>query len=114
MPVGASEIDKLESTKPTKRKPKKYTEEFRVEAVEYHEKAHEEFDKTIKQCAEELGVNPKTPDDWVVKLDATGRVTQARTDEQKELEKARKRIKELEMENEFLKKASAFFARSLA
>lgn len=114
MSISASEIEKLEGTKPTKRRPKKYTEEFRVEAVEYYKKARQEFGKNIKQCADELGVNDKTLGDWIMKLEATGKVTQARTDEQKELAKAQKRIKELEMENEFLKKAAAFFAKSLA
>ena len=113
MPISASEIDKLESTKP-KRKTKRYTEEYRVEAVEYYKKAHEEFGKTIKDCAKDLGINAKTLNDWVIKLDSTGKVTQARTDEQRQLAEAQKRIRELELENEFLKKASAFFARSLA
>jgi transposase len=38
---------------------------------------------------------------------------QLNTAEQKELDEARRRIRELESENEFLKKAAAFFARSL-
>ena len=40
-------------------------------------------------------------------------MTQARTDEQKELDAVNRRIHELESENEFLKKAAAFFAGSL-
>ena len=64
-------------------------------------------------CAWELGINDKTLNDWVIKYGRTGKVTQARTGEQKELDEARKRIRELESENEFLKKAAAFFARSL-
>ena len=114
MSISASEIEKLEGTKQTRRKPRRYTEEYRVECVEYYRKAHEEFGKTIKQVAGELGINAKTLNDWIIKLDATGKVTQARSDEQRELDEARRRIRELEMENEFLKKASAFFARSLA
>ena len=113
MSISASEIEKLENTKP-KRKTKRYTEEYRLEAVEHYNKMHEEYKKTITEVAKDLGLNAKTLNDWVLKYSATGRVTQARTDEQRQLDAANRRIKELEAENEFLKKASAFFARSLA
>ena len=69
--------------------------------------------KSIRECAAELGINDKTLNDWVIKFGRTGKVTQARTDEQKEPDEARRRIRELESENESLKKAAAFFARSL-
>ncbi|RGS49585.1 hypothetical protein DWX86_10625, partial [Olsenella sp. AF21-51] len=67
----------------------------------------------IRECAAELGINDKTLNDWVIKFGRTGKVTQARTDEQKEPDEARRRIGELEGESESLKKAAAFFARSL-
>lgn len=51
-----------------------------------------------------LVINDKTLSVWVIKYGRTEKVTQARTGEQKELDEARKRIKELESENEFLKK----------
>ena len=113
MSISASEIEKLENTKP-KRKTKRYTEEYRLEAVQQYNKMHEEFGKSIKEVAEGLGLNAKTLNDWVIKYNATGKVTQARTDEQKQLDAANRRIRELEAENEFLKKAAAFFARTLA
>ena len=113
MSISASEIEKLENTKP-KRKTNRYTEEYRLDAVEYYNKKHAEEKKSIKQVAESLGLNAKTLNDWVIKYNATGKVTQARTDEQKQLDAALRRIKELEAENEFLKKAAAFFARTLA
>ena len=113
MYISASEIEKLENTKP-KRKTKRYTEEYRLEAVEHYNKMHEEYKKTITEVANDLGLNAKTLNDWVLKYNATGKVTQARTDEQKQLDAALRRIKELEAENEFLKKAAAFFARTLA
>ena len=50
----------------------------------------------------------------MLKYEGAGRVTRARTDEQRALDDANRRIRELELENEFLKKAAAFFARSLA
>ncbi|MFC2648184.1 MAG: transposase [Coriobacteriaceae bacterium] len=85
-----------------------------LEAVEYYRKAREvDPKKSIRECAAELGINDKTLNDWIIKHSKTGRVTQARTEEQKELDRANRRIHELESENEFLKKAAAFFAKSL-
>lgn len=113
MPVSASEIEKAESRAKAS-SPRQYTEEYRLEAVEYCRKAREtDPKKSIRECAAELGINDKTLNDWVIKYGRTGKVTQARTDEQKELDEARRRIRELESENEFLKKAAAFFARNL-
>jgi transposase len=114
MSVSASDIEKLERSR-GKVVRRSYTEEYRLEAVEYYRKAKEiDPKKTIADCARELGINDKTLNDWVLKYEGTGRVTQARTDEQKALDEANKRIRELELENEFLKKAAAFFARDLA
>jgi len=53
-----------------------------------------------------LRINDKTLNDWIIKHNKTGRVTQARTEEQKELDRANRRIHELESENEFLKSGS--------
>ena len=114
MPVSASEIEKLEISK-RKVARTRYTEEYRLEAVEHYRKAKEiDPKKTITDCARELGINDKTLNDWVLKYEGAGRVTRARTDEQRALDEANRRIRELERENEFLKKAAAFFARDLA
>ena len=113
MSVSAGEIEKAES-RDRSRLPRQYTEEHRLEAVGHCRKAREaDPKKSIRECAAELGINDKTLNDWILKQAKTGRVTQERTDGQKELDEARKRIRELESENEFLKKAAAFFARSL-
>ena len=113
MSVSAGEIEKAES-RDRSRLPRQYTEEYRLEAVEYYRKAREANPKkSIRECAAELGINDKTLNDWVIKFGRTGKVTQARTDGQKELDEARRRIRELESENEFPRKAAAFFARSL-
>jgi len=117
MSVSASEIERMESRDGSKKGAtrRRYTEAYRVEAVRYYLKAREiDPKKTIKECAAELGINEKTFNDWVLKYEGAGKVTRARTDEQVELDKANRRIKELELENEFLKKAAAFFARSQA
>ena len=113
MPVSASETGKAESRAKAS-SPRQHAEECRLEAVEYCRKAREANPKkSIRECAAELGINDKTLNDWAIKYGRTGKVTQARTDGQKELDEARRRIRELESENEFLKKAAAFFARSL-
>lgn len=90
----------------------KYTDEYRREAVDYV--LSFEGTKTIKGCARELGLNDKTLSHWVSKFKKEGRTDGGMADEEKELAKANRRIRELEMENEFLKKAAAFFARSQA
>lgn len=114
MSVSASEVEKMESSK-KKVARRSYTEEYRLEAVQYYLKAREiDPRKTIKDCARELGLNDKTLNDWILKFGDRGKVTRGRSDEQIELDKANKRIRELELENEFLKKAAAFFARSQA
>lgn len=88
--------------------PTRYTPEYRQECAEYVISTG----RSIVSVAEELGVNSKTLTRWVKlrKEQLSGGVqAQAESDELKE---ARRRIRELEMENEFLKKASAFFAAS--
>ncbi len=113
MPVSASEIEKAESRAKAKA-PRQHAEECRLEAAGHCRKAREaDPKKSIRECAAELGINDKTLNDWVIKYGRTGKAAQARTDGQKELDEARRRIRELESENEFLKKAAAFFARSL-
>ena len=76
---------------------KKYTDEFRRETADYVISTG----RPITQVCGELGLNPKTVNDWVLKR-------------KRELREARKRIRELEMENAFLKKAAAFFAKEQA
>ena len=113
MSVSASEIEKAES-RDRSRLPRQYTEEYRLEAAEYCWKAREANPKKgIRECAAEPGTSDKTLNEWILKQAKTGRVTQERTDGQKELDAAKKRIREPGSENEFLKKAAAFFARSL-
>ena len=113
MSVSAGEIEKAESRAKAKA-PRQHAEECRPEAAGHCRKAREaDPKKSIRECAAELGINDKTLNDWVIKYGRTGKVTQARTDEQKELDEARRRIREPGSENGFPRKAAAFFARSL-
>ena len=113
MSVSAGEIEKAESGAKVKA-PRQYTEEYRLEAAGHYRKAREaDPKKSIRGCAAGLGINDKALNDWVIKFGRTGKAAQARTDGQRELDEARRRIRELESENGFPRKAAAFFARSL-
>lgn len=67
--------------------------------------------RPISECCRELGLNSKTVNQWVIRRrrELSGQPDPKAED--RELREARKRIRELEMENTFLKKAAAFFAR---
>jgi hypothetical protein len=48
--------------------------------------------KTMKECAKELGASEKTLDDWVVRCEAAGKVGRGRTEGQRALDEANRRI----------------------
>ncbi len=113
MSVSAGEIEKAES-RDRSRLPRQYTEECRLEAAGHCRKAREaDPNKSIRECAAELGTSDKTPSGWAIRHGRTGKVTQARTGEQKEPGGAGRRIREPGSENGLPRKAAAFFARSL-
>ena len=113
MSVSASEIEKAESRAKAS-SPRQHAEEYRLEAAGHCRKAHgSDPKKSIRECAAELGTSDKTLNEWILKQAKTGRVTQERTDGQKELDAAKKRIREPGSGSGFLKEAAAFFARSL-
>ena len=113
MSVSASEIEKAESRAKAS-SPRQHAEEYRLEAAGHCRKAREANPKkSIRECAAELGISDKTLNEWILKQAKTGRVTQERTDGQKELDAAKKRIREPGSGSGFLKEAAAFFARSL-
>lgn len=95
-------------TRPTR----KYTEEFRIEAV----KLCEGSDKSISTIAKELGVSDPTLHAWIskhrtspVRRNAKNKHTV--TEHEVELLKVKRENERLRKENEILKKAAAFFAR---
>jgi|SRR5579863_10400513 len=92
---------------------KRYSEEFKVEAVRLAREA-KRTGKSAKVVARELGVHSNTLADWMETDDmahaGTGKNTQGLTPEQ-ENEQLRKEIRLLKMEREILKKAAAFFAK---
>jgi transposase len=94
----------------SKRKRRKFTEEFKVETV----KLIRETGKSVGEVARELDLTESSVRNWVrqAEIDSgTGPPGALTTAEHDELGKLRKRVKILEMEREILKKATAFFAK---
>ena len=87
-----------------------YTDEYRLECADYVISSG----KPATQVAQELGVHYKTLQHWVKKRreQLEGKVVVK--GEPADVKELQKRIRELEQENEFLKKASAFFAANQA
>lgn len=91
-------------------RPKKnFTPEYREEAV----KSVIETSRSVTQVARELGINPGTLSNWVsaFKRDHAGEEPALSMDERARLRELERETRELRMENEFLKKAAAYFAK---
>ncbi|MCY7364808.1 MAG: transposase [Frankiaceae bacterium] len=91
------------------RKYRKFSPEFRAEAV----RMVIDSSRPIAQVAKELGVNDGTLGNWVSQYRAEHAedeppLTPA---ERIQLAEAQRELRELRMENEFLKKAAAYFAQ---
>ena len=88
-------------------KGKPYPPEFRAEAVRLARSS----ERSVRAVAEEIGIAHETLRAWIKQADADdGRSAGLTTAEREELRKLRKESAQLRMENEFLKKAAAFFA----
>ena len=99
--------DDTERTEEMANPASKYTDEYRRETADYIISTG----KPVSACCKELGLSPKTVGKWVAKRRREVAGEPDPRAEDRELREARKRIRELEMENAFLKKAAAFFAR---
>ena len=92
-----------------RKKYQKFSPEFRDEAV----RLVVETSRPIAQVARELGISDGTLGNWVnqyreAHADDEPPLTPA---ERAQLAEAQRELRELRMENEFLKKAAAYFAR---
>lgn len=89
--------------------PSKYSPEFREEAVQLALKSN----RPITHTARELGVNSETLRSWVRRYESENGAPAGdlSIDERARLKELERRNRELEMENSFLKKAAAYFAR---
>lgn len=88
---------------------RKFTPEFKREAVALVT----EQDYTIARAAASLGISDKTLHTWVT-LARTQSDGGLSDNERAELKRLRKENKELRLEKEILKKASAFFAKHMS
>lgn len=88
---------------------KRYGKEFQLEAV----RLVIEQGYTYKVASDQLGVTDWTLRQWVKKLRESGELPPKGTpnSDANELRSMRKEIKRLQMENDILKKATAFFAK---
>lgn len=98
--------------------PSKYPEEFRRDAVAL---VRSSPDRTLREIGRELGVNHETLRGWV----KAARRVEERTagggreggevsaDEREELRRLRKKVAELELEKDILRKAAAYFAKEM-
>jgi transposase len=93
-------------------KRKKYTEEFRREAVRVVENRGE---RTVRDVAESLGVAEGLLHSWRVKYaDTVASVREARGETpEEELKRLRGEVAQLKRDREILKKAAAFFAKDV-
>jgi transposase-like protein len=95
-----------------KRKRRRFTAEFKAQAVE----RLLEGGKGLAEVATELGLSPSQLGSWRNERLAAGsaEALAARKAEQAETQRLKREVKRLEEEVEILRKAAAFFARGIA
>ena len=92
-----------------KRTYKQYTKEFKQEAVALVL----EQGYSVPEAAKSLGIATNMLYKWKEKIEAESEGKSLEEDEREELKRLRKENRELRMEKEILKKASAFFAKEM-
>lgn len=86
---------------------KSYTPEFKQQIVELHNKTG----KGITELSNEYGIPKGTISTWIKNLSPV-QLSDTETVSLKEFKALQKKMKELEIENEILKKATAIFAKN--
>ena len=102
-------MSRMSQARPARRVRRQFSDEFKAGAI----RLVLEEGKTVGAVARELDLTPSALAEWVRRAQADR--TQGRTGltgvECEELARLRKEVRELRMEREVLKKATAFFAR---
>jgi len=90
-------------------KSKRYSQEFKLEAA----RLVVEHGYTFKEAAKRLGVTDWSIRQWVQKFRQSGQLSSAGTAQPQadEMRRLRQETKRLQLENDILKKAAAYFAR---
>ena len=92
-----------------KRKRRKYTDDFKHEAVALVT----EQGYSVAEAARSLDVGENQIRRWRQQFEQESAAGQLTATEREELERLRKEIRQLRMEKEILKKASAYFAKEM-
>ena len=92
-----------------KRLYKRYPQSFKEEAVALVT----EQGYSVAEAAKSLGIRANQLYDWKAKLEADKEGSMLSVEERAELKSLRREVKALRMEQEILKKASAFFAKEM-
>lgn len=87
----------------------RYPAEFINDAV----KLTRSSDRSLRQMARELGVNPETLRSWVTKAKLAETTPPEDLTISAETRALRKRVTELEQDNDILRKAAAYFAKEM-
>jgi transposase-like protein len=89
--------------------PAPHPQEFRQRAVELARQGA----KPVSKIARDLGISESCLRNWMAQADADDNGSQGKlaSTEKKELAELRRKNRQLEMENEILKRAAAYFAR---
>ncbi len=96
-------------------RPSKYPEQFRRDAVELVRSSG----RSLREVGKELGVNHETLRNWVNAANQAEAGRRGGThelisgDEREELRRLRKKVAELELEKEILRKAAQYFAKEM-
>ena len=90
-----------------RKRQKRYSPEFKRQAVEQAKVTG----RPVKELAAELGVPMPTLWNWLVKAEGRRPMTTLVETPEEELKRLRKENDQLRMERDFLKKATAFFAK---
>jgi len=93
-----------------KRTRRKFTREYKAEVV----RLVHDGGKTIGEVSKDLGLTESAVRNWVTQAaidDGAGPKGALTTEERQELTQLRREVRQLRMEREILKKATAFFAK---
>jgi transposase len=92
------------------RKRRTFSREFKLEAV----RLLVEGGMTVSQVAEDLGISRNSLVRWKAELTASSGAFPGkgrRRPDEEEMDRLRRRVKQLEQERDFLRKAAAYFAK---